>query len=370
MSAKAEHEKLASLITEALAVLCKNSVNFKSGLRIEGLLGITIDEASVCLVNIQESVNMTPDLSLVVNSIEVDDSSEKSIDFAVSALTTTGKYSELDLLLNPKRSHGELMETTLFNSVELEQIMNDSKEEEEEGKPLAHSKNQNAQTDILLNLGKTDDVPGCSTWDDPFGDAMPLNLSETMEPQDLSTSPKKSEKFKCHGCGKRYRSHGNLKRHRCTEQLEQGDQPLNLISKPLDLISKPLDLTVARNDSDSDNEQQESYTCTCSRVLPDYEAYLSHLSSCSRSKMTPHKSCDICGKRFFSTSGFLKHKRLHSGAFKLHCPLCQKGFFDKTHFAAHMDSRHSKVRRFTCATCNKAFFWKHHLKRHEEQHTN
>jgi hypothetical protein len=191
---------LTSLVTEALGVLCKNSVSFKSGLRIDGILGITIDESSVCMIKIQESVAVsTSELPLEVaevNNIEVDNSSEKSIDFAVSDLTTTGKYSDLDMLLNPKRGQGEF--TALFNPVELEQIMNDAKEGnvmDEVGKAQVPGKAQAPSQDILLNFGKTDDVAGCSTWEDPFGDAMPLNLSETMQPQDLSTTPKKVSFF-------------------------------------------------------------------------------------------------------------------------------------------------------------------------------
>ena len=77
-----------------------------------------------------------------------------------------------------------------------------------------------------------------------------------------------------------------------------------------------------------------------------------------------YRSCETCGKTLFSHSGFMKHRRLHAGAYKYFCGICRRGFFDQTNLRAHADSRHSKVRRYACSLCNKSFYWKHHVKRH------
>ena len=108
----------------------------------------------------------------------------------------------------------------------------------------------------------------------------------------------------------------------------------------------------------------EQYTCTCGRIFTDDAVYENHIRRCQKAKLTPYKACEICGKTFFSNSGYVKHKRLHQGAYKFRCDICRKGFFDRTHLRAHMDSSHSKVRRYECVHCFKSFFWKHHLKRH------
>ena len=153
--------------------------------------------------------------------------------------------------------------------------------------------------------------------------------------------------------------------------------------------TQPLDLTVGRPEEgefedafesslfsmDQDQEGElslddsgvnslEQYTCICSRAFTDYNIYTDHVANCHKARLTPYKACEICGKYFFSNSGYVKHKRLHLGAYKFHCDICHKGFFDRTHMRAHMDSSHSKVRRYECKHCNKSFFWKHHLKRH------
>ena len=149
------------------------------------------------------------------------------------------------------------------------------------------------------------------------------------------------------------------------------DDPLVGDIEPLNLITQPLDLTI-RSDLDDETvielteaeQEQEVYACICSKEYLDYEKYIEHVAGCSKSKLTPYKSCEICGKYFFSNSGYVKHKRLHLGAYKFRCNVCHKGFFDRTHMRAHMDSSHSKVRRYECQSCTKKFFWKHHLKRH------
>ncbi len=148
-------------------------------------------------------------------------------------------------------------------------------------------------------------------------------------------------------------------------------EALNLITKH---CSQPLDLTKARNESDVEVieldptdlnlDSHDLLVCVCGKSCTTYEQYMDHISSCNKSRLTPYKVCDICGKYFFSSSGYVKHKRLHVGAYKFRCSVCHKGFFDRTHLTAHMDSTHSKVRRYECEHCGKSFFWKHHLKRH------
>ena len=120
----------------------------------------------------------------------------------------------------------------------------------------------------------------------------------------------------------------------------------------------------SNNVTNNVEEEEESFTCICGRTLPDYLGYMNHTTHCAKAKLTPYKTCEICLKAFFSNSGYVKHKRLHVGAYKLRCHVCQKGFFDKTHLKAHIDSSHSKVPGYECNHCNKGFFYKHHLKRH------
>ncbi|KAI0229565.1 hypothetical protein LSAT2_020017 [Lamellibrachia satsuma] len=210
----------------------------------------------------------------------------------------------------------------------------------------------------------------CSSWVPSSElDDMPLNLTDTQTVLPLTSSEmnQKVKRVKCEACGKSYKREQSMRKHKCKAPLDK----TGASGRSQSDTTQPLDLTVCRSDGDTslmtvddDVDSDGAFTCVCSRVFEDYEAYVAHVNGCIKSKLTPYKSCDICGKFFFSSSGYLKHKRLHFGAYKLHCNICHKGFFDRTHLRAHTDSMHSKVRRHVCKMCGKSFFWKHHLKRH------
>ena len=153
-----------------------------------------------------------------------------------------------------------------------------------------------------------------------------------------------------------------------------GQQPLDLTTGHLegelgdgDIISFELqdDQTWCASTSNTNaTTQNKLFNCVCSKSFNDSTAYINHVASCKKSKTAPYSTCDICGKYFFSNSGFVKHRRFHVGAYNFRCHICHKGFFDRTHMRSHVDSSHSKVRRHECPKCHQGFFWKHHLKRH------
>lgn len=49
-------QKLKHLVTETVTMLCKNTLPFKKELCLEGLLGVTMDSASIVLININETL--------------------------------------------------------------------------------------------------------------------------------------------------------------------------------------------------------------------------------------------------------------------------------------------------------------------------
>lgn len=53
---QADQVRLRSVLTESLVLLCKSALSYKNEFCVEGLLGITIDNAEVLLVNIKETV--------------------------------------------------------------------------------------------------------------------------------------------------------------------------------------------------------------------------------------------------------------------------------------------------------------------------
>jgi len=51
-----DHERVKSLLTEAVKLLCKSLITYRSEFSIEGLIGITVDRSEVVLVSICETV--------------------------------------------------------------------------------------------------------------------------------------------------------------------------------------------------------------------------------------------------------------------------------------------------------------------------
>ena len=51
---KPEQERVRTLLTETVTLLCKNGLQFKKQLKVQGLLGITLDEKDVFVVHINE----------------------------------------------------------------------------------------------------------------------------------------------------------------------------------------------------------------------------------------------------------------------------------------------------------------------------
>ncbi len=74
----ADHLKL--LITDAVTVLCKSGLTYSAQLSVEGLLGITLDEEEVFLVNINQTV-------LGENEVSVGSTNTGTV------VSTRGKYS-------------------------------------------------------------------------------------------------------------------------------------------------------------------------------------------------------------------------------------------------------------------------------------
>ena len=57
MATRSDQERIRALLTEAITVLCKNGLGYKSEFCIDGLLGITVDNDDIFLVKINEKIS-------------------------------------------------------------------------------------------------------------------------------------------------------------------------------------------------------------------------------------------------------------------------------------------------------------------------
>lgn len=52
----ADQEKVSAVLRETVSLLCRSAVTFQSDIRIQGLLGVTVDGSQVFLIPIDETV--------------------------------------------------------------------------------------------------------------------------------------------------------------------------------------------------------------------------------------------------------------------------------------------------------------------------
>merc|ERR1712178_27493 len=57
---KPDQERVKNLLTDTISMLCRNGLAYNDELKIEGLLGITIDNNEVFLININDKFGETP----------------------------------------------------------------------------------------------------------------------------------------------------------------------------------------------------------------------------------------------------------------------------------------------------------------------
>lgn len=55
---KVSDEKIKSLLIDTLSLLCKNGLHYKKGLKIQGTLGVTIDEDEIVFLHIDKDISL------------------------------------------------------------------------------------------------------------------------------------------------------------------------------------------------------------------------------------------------------------------------------------------------------------------------
>lgn len=94
---KPDQTRLTTLLKDTVILLCKNGLNFQTTLRIEGVLGITIDNSDVFIIHLNESIS---DVVETPNVDVLDSSSDREI----GTNKNSDRVAEKQAVQNPKHN--------------------------------------------------------------------------------------------------------------------------------------------------------------------------------------------------------------------------------------------------------------------------
>eukprot|EP00057_Strongylocentrotus_purpuratus_P023794 XP_011678268.1 PREDICTED: histone-lysine N-methyltransferase PRDM9 isoform X1 [Strongylocentrotus purpuratus] len=123
----------------------------------------------------------------------------------------------------------------------------------------------------------------------------------------------------------------------------------------------------ARDHEKEAHTKEGSYKCShCPRVFTSERRLIEHLIS---HEQKGFYQCTLCPKSFGSESALSNHQGEHTGLKPFKCEICGRGFRVKNHFHAHKRRMHQeRPLRFFCSVCNKGFADKGNLTKHERRH--
>ena len=224
-----EQERVSSLISDTVSLLCRNGLQFKSELKVQGLLGISLDN-EVFLVQIEKRFGEVPSVKLTEGRVggsqaEHSQNDSDSNDLSGSE-TISRKHRPRKRRRTPsppaidsskviiKREPGLERESVLsMMKADTSHDKNSMQESYKEvvdtsdyDKPFIQKALQNASQSVNTGqpIGSQSDLddPGCSTWDDPLGaltsatednsvtskaDDVDIIGDDTLDPQAMST---------------------------------------------------------------------------------------------------------------------------------------------------------------------------------------
>ena len=99
MGVTADQLRVKTLLTETIILLCKNGLHFKKEFSIEGLIGITLDDENVFLVNIKETIKAPESRGMPIVDPDQSNIMDKSIRKRRRSLVASETSKQIDSLM-------------------------------------------------------------------------------------------------------------------------------------------------------------------------------------------------------------------------------------------------------------------------------
>lgn len=405
MVLKADQERVRTLLTETITLLCKNGLHYQSEFSIEGLIAITVDNHEIFLVSLKETFHVPSNCESDLKIKQPDASPQVFHSNAPAKVQDEGKSSD-------SMEYSEILQAQSSGSTRC------TKRGRRSASSLPDSQNQEEsyysdQKDLEC-ISQTFMRPHCRSDGPPNLQLTSPGRSNSFSDSTLSLKPE-SFRIVCGESDKEQKP--ATSKDLSNEPSLVKDSPL-AIREPDALETKPHLSHIKRELSeDEDGEREwipvEPETCSTSRMddlfstkysAPKLQgvAYVrsdtgiyqpSALRTTTMSlnmntepwpsgRRPPQRrpgnsgakrhTCQMCNKSFTFASALTHHENNIHGRrphpFK--CFICGKGFWNQRSMRGHMTSKHLMQTEFCCPICHKEYAYKVSLRDHMKLYHN
>jgi len=315
MVPKAEQMQVKTLLAETVTLLCKNGLKFSKELRIEALIGITIDNDEVVLINLNETLQQ----NVVVPEVA---SKQKG------KVMLVGK-SHLHKSKVRQSADSELSTSTASSSCQAAQSATYLKDIAE---PVRKKRKQSGTAVSHQKAGIKHELAH-----DIDGNHQDEAVRTTAQSQNDDETDSDDNKLKMGTFIQDFVGFDDDGDDTC----DDGDDMTGSVS-------------ILEGHSGEGQQQRSSGNSRVSRV----QKHVRRLQAANSFV------CNQCGKSFRSGGLLRSHVAvIHEKVF-LTCNLCGHGLRTFYLLRCHMASRHKQKKEYVCPTCSREFSYKHTLKQH------
>ncbi|KAJ8956512.1 hypothetical protein NQ318_019230 [Aromia moschata] len=160
----------------------------------------------------------------------------------------------------------------------------------------------------------------------------------------------------------------NVDHPRAKKVIKVGKKRKEIVEKKFEdrIIMGPADknedVGKERSEEDEIFEREVQFPCElCKKIFPHKTALRAHVrrSHCPKDKQY---TCEICGYKTKTRSGYVHHKNKHFGK-KFTCEVCSKTYYTRAVLKVHMGT-HVNKRQHLCNVCGKGFNYANALAAH------